>query len=61
MLLLTKGNDKAVGIHKGQWPNDLYPVEACFMEYTKQQTWVNTPVPDRGILLSLLPDMKTYF
>jgi hypothetical protein len=61
MLLLTKGNHKAVGIHKGWWPNDLDPVEACFMEYTKQQTRANTSVPDGEIILNLLSDMKTYF
>jgi hypothetical protein len=54
MLLLTKGNCKAVGIHKGWWPNDLDPVEACFTEYTKQPTRANTPVPDGGILLLFL-------
>jgi hypothetical protein len=30
MLLFTKGNHKAVGIHKGQWPNDLDPVDALW-------------------------------
>lgn len=60
-MLLTKGNHKAVSIHKGRWPNYLDPVEACFKEYTMQQSWANTPVPDREFCLVCFLTWKHIF
>ncbi|GFG36522.1 hypothetical protein Cfor_11856 [Coptotermes formosanus] len=50
---------KQRALRKRRRPNDLDPVDTCFMEYMKQQTQANIPHPDREFLHIPFPDMKT--
>ena len=60
MLLLMKGNHKAVGIHKGRWPITWILLRHASWNIRSNKLGANTPVPDGGIFLSLFSDIKTY-
>jgi hypothetical protein len=55
----NRSDYKQQALRKRRRPNDLDPVDTCFIECMKQQTQANTPDPDGEFLHSLLPDVKT--